>query len=118
MIRIASKQAKKSTFQRHKLGAVIVKGNRVLSTGYNEIRYSRHLQKSNIHAEESAIVKLLKENRLSDLNGSTIYVSRVCPSGRLALSKPCGSCRGLIQSVGISKVVYTTDTGETEEYQC
>jgi deoxycytidylate deaminase len=118
MIRIASKQARKSTFERHKLGAVIVKGNRVLSTGYNEIRWSSKLRKSNIHAEEAAIVKLLKENRLEDLNGSSIYISRVCPSGRLGLSRPCCDCTRLILSVGISKVVYTTDQGTTEEYRC
>jgi|SRR6266850_6942409 len=116
MIRIASKQARKSPFVRHRLGAVIVKGNRVLSSGYNEIRYDSWLKKSNRHAEEAAIVRLLKENRLSDLNGSTIYVSRVCPSGRLGLAKPCKSCDQLIRSVGISQVVYSTDFEGTEKY--
>jgi deoxycytidylate deaminase len=117
VIRLASKQAKKSTFERYRLGAVIVKGNRVLATGYNEIRYSKRLRKSNIHAEEAAILKLLKENRLQDLNGSAIYVSRVCPSGRTAMAKPCKTCAELIRSVGLDKVIYTTDSGTTEEYQ-
>jgi deoxycytidylate deaminase len=118
MIRIASKQARKSTFERNKLGAVIVKGNRVLSTGYNEIRWSSKLRKSSIHAEEAAIVKLLKENRLEDLADASIYISRVCPSGRTGLAKPCHSCEALIKSVGLCKVVYTTDQGTTEEYRC
>lgn len=116
MLRIASKQANKSTFARHKLGAVIVKGNRVLSSGYNEIRYDSWLKKSNRHAEEAAIVRLLKENRLNDLNGATIFVSRVCPSGRLGLAKPCKSCDELIRSVGITEVVYSTNFGGTEKY--
>jgi deoxycytidylate deaminase len=110
MIRIASKQAKKST-HRYRLGAVIVKGGRVLSTGYNEIRYSKELQKGSIHAEEAAILKLLKAKRLSDLAGSDLYVSRICASGRLGLSRPCSKCMGLIQSVGISKVFYSNDEG-------
>lgn len=117
MIRIASRQAGKSSFNRHKLGAVIVKGDRVMSTGYNSIRYSKELRKSNIHAEEAAILKLLKAKRLGDLNGSTIYVSRICPSGRLGLSKPCKDCHSLIQSVGIREVCYSTNQGTILSYK-
>ncbi len=117
MIRIASKQALNSKFHRHHLGAVIVRGNRVLSTGYNEIRYSKELRKSNIHAEESAIVKLLKARRQNELVGADIYVSRVCPSGRSGLAAPCASCNALIRSVGINRVFYTTDTDTVEEYK-
>lgn len=113
MIRLASKQAKQST-HRHRLGAVIVKGNRVLSSGHNEIRYTKELRKGNVHAEEAAILKLLKAKRLADLAGSDIYVSRVCPSGRLGLSRPCSRCMALIRSVGIDQIHYTTDAQTTE----
>lgn len=109
--RIAEKQAKKSPFNRHKLGAVIVKGNRVLSTGYNEIRFSKYTGTNTVHAEESAIIKLLKARRLHDLVGSTLYVTRFTPGGAIALSKPCERCIRLIRSVGISTVLHTTDEG-------
>jgi deoxycytidylate deaminase len=118
MIRIASKQAKKSTFERYKLGAVIVKKGRVMSVGYNEIRYNSELRKSNIHAEEAAIMKLLRTKRLEDLAGSTIYVSRIRANGSTGLAKPCGNCDALIKSVGIRAVVYTTSEGTTETYKC
>lgn len=114
MIRLASRLAKQSPFERHKLGAVIVKGNRVLSTGYNEIRYTKELRKGTLHAEEAAILKLLKAKRLADLHNATMYVSRVCPSGRTGLSAPCSGCMDLIRSVGISQVVYTNNDGTTE----
>jgi deoxycytidylate deaminase len=112
MIRIASRQAEKST-HRYKLGAVIVKGGRVLSTGYNEIRYSKELQKGSIHAEEAAILKLLKAKRLSDLAGADLYVSRISHGGYSRLSCPCAGCMALIRAVLIKKVIYTTDDGGT-----
>lgn len=113
MIRLASRQASNST-HRHRLGAVIVKGNRVLSSGHNEIRYSKELRKGTVHAEEAAILKLLKARRLADLAGSEIYVSRICNSGRLGLARPCLSCMALIRSVGIDTIHYTTNEGTVE----
>lgn len=118
MIRIASKAAAKSPFERHRLGAVIVKGGRVLSTGFNEVRYTKELRNSTLHAEEAAILKLLKSKRLKDLAGAELFVSRVCPSGRLGLSKPCSRCTHLIQSVGVAKVHYSTNEGTVETYYC
>ena len=56
-------------------------------------------------------MKLLKKNKLQDLIGSTIYVSRILKSGKSGLAKPCMECMCLIKSVGIKKIVYTTDSG-------
>jgi deoxycytidylate deaminase len=111
VIRIASREARKSPFQRHKLGAVIVKGGRVLSTGYNEVRYTRELRNATLHAEEAAILKLLKAKRLADLAGAELFVSRVKPSGNTGLSRCCDRCLSLIRSVGIDTVHYTNDDG-------
>lgn len=113
--RIASKQAMKSPHTQHKLGAVIVKGNRILSTGYNEIRYSHIIRTPTLHAEASAILKLLRENRMGDLAGSSIYVTRFTRGGRVGMALPCPHCMDLIRSVGITRVCYTTDDGGTEQ---
>jgi deoxycytidylate deaminase len=98
-------------FTQHRVGAVIVKGNRVLSTGYNELTYSKFIGKPSVHAEERAVVKLLKEHRLSDLAGSTIYVSRFTKSGKLGVSRPCCRCSDLLRSVGVVRAFYTEDGG-------
>jgi len=105
--RIASKEAKKSKHKQHRLGAVIVKGGRILSTGFNEIRPSSLLKTNTLHAEASAILKLLKKNKFSDLAGSTMYVTRFTRGGNVGLSKPCQHCTDLIRSVGISCVNYS-----------
>lgn len=114
MFRIASKQSSKATGVKHKLGAVIVKGGRVLSTGHNEIRFSKYIRFSTVHAEESAILKLLSRRAQSSLMGADLYVSRTTPGGRSGLARPCSRCMELIKAVGIRQVHYTTDNGNTE----
>lgn len=114
MMHIAHKHAKASTFWKHKLGAVVVKGNRILSTGSNELRYTKELREPTLHAEAAAILKMLKSHRQHDLAGADLYVSRICPSGRVGLAKPCSNCMALIRSVGIKEVHYTTNSQTTE----
>jgi deoxycytidylate deaminase len=114
-IRIANKQADRSTYI-YRLGAVITKGQRVLSTGYNQLAYCP-LNKFKVskHAEMDAILKLMrKPNGLSSLAGSTLYVSRLTKRGT-GLARPCSKCWDLMLAVGISKVIYTTSTGTITE---
>ena len=110
-IRMAAKVAKQSTFKRHRLGAVVVKGHRILSTGYNEVRYSKLIGKHTLHAEASAVIKLLKGGHQNDLVGSTMYVTRFTRGGAVGMAKPCVECHNLIQSVGINRVVYSNEEG-------
>ncbi len=113
--RIASKAAELSPFHQHRVGAVVTKGERILSTGYNELRYTRELQKLSVHAEEAAILKLLKSRRQSSLVGADLYVTRFTPGGRIGLAKPCDMCQALIQAVGIRRVFFTTNGGGCEQ---
>lgn len=108
---MAEKIALLSPFVQHRLGAVVVKGGRVLSTGYNEVRYTKELGNPTLHAEQAAILKLLKQRRLTDLVGATLYVTRFTRGGRIGCSRPCGDCEALIRSVGIKEIFYTTDVG-------
>lgn len=114
-IRRALIEAKKSTFLPHRVGAVIAKGHRILSTGFNSRQSSGRLGTSTRHAEASAILKLLKERRLNDLVGAAVYITRFKRSGIVGMAKPCPSCAELIRSVGISTIVYTGETGESVE---
>lgn len=115
MIRIATKEAAKSEFY-YRLGAVITKGKRILASGYNAIQYCKlNNIKHSRHAEMHAISQLLrKEKGLSSLAGSTIYVSRITPTGKTVLARPCAKCMSLIISVGIREIIYTTDNQSTE----
>jgi len=106
--KIAIKEAYKSTFK-HRMGAVICKSGRVLSTGYNMVGHKSSIREfASIHAEEMAIMKLLnKPNGLQLLCGATIYVTRIMKNSTCGLAKPCPKCQDLINSVGIKKVIHT-----------
>lgn len=114
MIRLAKKEASKSTYS-YRLGAVITKGHRVLATGYNQISYCPlNSFKNSRHAEMHAILKLLKRpNGLSLLAGASLYITRLNNQGKTAMAKPCKKCMELIISVGIKDIFYTT--GESVE---
>lgn len=107
--RIAEKQALKSKYLKHRVGAVIVKGDRILSTGYNQIRPSKLIGVNTLHAEAAAVLQLLKERRFSDLAGSTIYVTRFTRGGNIGLARPCDRCSNLLSSVGVDRAVFSID---------
>lgn len=71
----------------YQLGCVIVRGGQVISAEPNYIMN---------HAEERAI------RPHHDYSGATLYVVR--RGG--GISKPCKVCRAIIESSGISKIVY------------
>lgn len=110
MKRLAKKASKRSKLK-FKLGAAIMKGNRVLA-------YSENLGKTcpefgsgpfkSLHAEAAVIKKCVRSG--IDLKGSTIIVYR--KNGRN--SKPCDCCQTLIEAVGIKKVIYS-DNGDMKE---
>lgn len=108
-LRKSFKVAEKSTY-RARMGAVILKGGRVISTGFNELRYSKHNTREwgSVHAEEAAIVKVIRRHGgLAKLAGATMYITRIKKDGTTGLAKPCELCQELIDSVGIKKVFYT-----------
>ena len=108
-LRSAQIQAKKSKHKQHRVGAVVVKGGRILSYGHNQIRPSKELKTETIHAEEAAILQAIKVSGIQSLAGSKIYVTRYTKGNKVGLAKPCARCMGLISSVGIRSVNYTTD---------
>lgn len=114
-LEIANVVKKRSTCLRRQVGAVIVKENRILTTGYNGVPPKiEHCstkgclrQKLNIpsgekhelcralHAEQNAIIQAAK-NGVS-IEGATIYVTH----------QPCIICTKLIMASGIKRVVYS-----------
>ncbi|QGH76478.1 deoxycytidylate deaminase [Streptomyces phage Daubenski] len=90
-------------------GAVIVRGGRVLSLGWNTLKNDptnvsdEHIARyCSVHAERMAIARCKKAA------GATIYIARN-KAGVPRHSKPCDACDRAIKMAGISRVVYTTD---------
>lgn len=106
---IAKRLAHKSDHHTHKLGAVVVRGNKIIGVGFNKMKTSpksNHPFKS-IHAELDAILSSHPDR----LNGSDIYIYRQTSSGELAMAKPCLYCQDLIRAAGIRRAYYTRKGG-------
>ena len=107
-INIANQVSTLSHCERKKVGCVIVKGNNILSMGYNgtptgmdnkcEETYSKSKDVFTcwyvLHAESNAIAKVA--NSTNDCYGSTLYTTM----------SPCRECAKLIIQAGIKRVVY------------
>ncbi|NIA23112.1 MAG: cytidine deaminase [Proteobacteria bacterium] len=105
----------RSTCLRRKVGAVIVKNKRILTTGYNGppegfkhcdelggcIRDRLHIPSGQrqelsraVHAEQNAIVQAAKMG--ISIDGGTIYVT----------NHPCVICTKMLINAGIKRIVY------------
>lgn len=101
-IEIAKLTSKRSICPRKKVGAVLVKGNRIIATGYNGVLPKEdHLKAQNpdgssatIHAEANLIAFCAKEG--IPTNGTTLYTTL----------SPCQKCAELIIQAGIKEVNY------------
>ena len=111
-------------------GSVLISGNRIISSGYNQSRskYGNRCT-SCIHAEvdcihnfvknvcrESFTGKIKSEKWRRVLNKATIYVVRVPRVNNsleyLNYSKPCSECYKIIKGYGIKNIVYSDADNE------
>lgn len=75
------------------IGAVIVKDNRVISSGFNQVIIKN---KSTLHAEIIAINEACEALHSHNLSGCDIYVTL----------EPCVMCMGAIINSKISRLIY------------
>ena len=100
------------------LCAVIVRGGKILSVGYNNRHGSAMQEYYRVdefcvtqHAEVDAV---LGARRKIDLTGAKIYIARTLLDDtenkpRLGLALPCEMCRAVLFAYGISRAIYTID---------
>jgi dCMP deaminase len=120
---IADAVLKRSTCLRRKYGAVLVKNDEIISTGYNgsprgeanccDVGYCERESKGvakgeryelccAIHAEDNSITSAGRDRA----NGATLYiVGREAASGEYANPCPCKMCRRKIVNAGVKRVV-------------
>lgn len=131
-IEIAKVVSSRSTCLRRKYGAVIVKDNVIISTGYNGAprgdnncidsgvceRQARNVPAGEryelcvaVHAEQNAIVNGPPE-RMKD---STIYIAGFEEDSTTANGHPCLLCRRMIKNAQIAQVIYMRKDGSLEK---
>ena len=99
--------AKSSAKKKH--GAVIVRGGRVLGTGFNKNKnHPNQISPEHIrmHASRHAEIEAIRDAGWNVRN-AVLYVARVNNQGIDRDSQPCLSCSAVINEVGIKKIVYT-----------
>ncbi len=127
-IEIAKVVSSRSTCLRRRYGAVIVKDNVIISTGYNgaprgslncvDTRRCRRKELNvpageryelceAVHAEQNAIINGSPE-RMKD---STIYIAGFEEDCSAAEGRPCLLCKRMIRNARIQQVVYLSKDG-------
>lgn len=122
-LKIAEQVLERSTCLRRKYGAVIVKNDEIISTGYNgaprgecnciEIgtcqRNELNVPKGEryeickaVHAEQNAIISASRQEMI----GSTIYIAGLdVETGDNANPTPCLICRRMLVNAGVAKCI-------------
>lgn len=107
--RLAKKAATFGQHKQHRIGAVLIKKNRVIATGFNKSK--THPRSPNfykvLHAETDCILGVDEEI----LENSEIYVYRQTRNSTLGTAKPCSYCEWLLRLKKVKKVHYTTEEG-------
>ncbi|WP_372412171.1 hypothetical protein [Streptomyces luteireticuli] len=103
---IALKEAARSEC-RFRVGAVLVKGGRVLGRSCNRRRNCSRtdFRHATFHAEEMLM------RSTAARRGAVVYVARLNKAGAPLLARPCPRCQRLLVSRGIALAHYTTDAG-------
>ena len=129
-LEIAKSVAQRSPCIRRKYGAVIVKNDAIISTGYNgpargvincfEVGCIKDLKNlphgsayedcPGVHAEENAVVNAARNG--SNVLGGTLYIAGIDKEGNLVEAIPCSRCKRILINAGIEKVVIRKENGE------
>lgn len=120
-LNIALAVSKRSTCLKRRYGAVIVKNDEIIATGYNgsprgevnccDLGYCKRLHVPHnsgnyanchaVHAEQNAMLSA----RRRDMLGATLYLAGEDENGRIANAEPCPICERMIRNAGIARVV-------------
>lgn len=119
---IAEQVAVRSTCIRRQYGAIIVKDDRIISTGYNgsargeencndvgscwrEVHHIPHGQQYEkcraVHAEANAIIN----GNPTDMIGATLFLAGFENGKPLEQAEPCEMCKRMIQNARIKEVI-------------
>ncbi len=134
-LNIAKAVSARSTCIRRRFGAVIVKDDVIVSTGYNgpargvvncqEVgclknqlnipAYTGYDYCIAVHAEENAIINAARHG--AEVKGGTLYLyGETVEDGKITEADPCKRCRRAIINAGIIRVVTRRSETEIKEF--
>jgi len=110
----AAKKLALSNGQEYHVGAILLRGRRVIKIGVNSFkthpRFKRRYPDGSCAAHMHAEMSVLRYAQ----PGDEIQVIRWRKDGSKGMAKPCKYCQEFITHAGISRVSYTNDKGKWE----
>lgn len=131
-LNIAREVCQRSTCLRRRFGAVILKNDQIISTGYvgaprgapncidigkcpreeaNIPAGERYELCRSVHAEANAIINAARAG-VSVIGGTMYLYGENVKDGKIAEAKPCKMCKRMIINAGIEEVVVKTPGGK------
>lgn len=133
-LNIAKAVSQRSTCIRRQYGAVIVKNDEIIATGYNgsargevnccdvgtcwreenNIPHGQQYEKCvAVHAEQNALISAPRDK----LIGSTIYIYGE-ENGETIRARPCEICNRMLINAGVTKMVFSEPESKTKTFCC
>jgi len=134
-LEIAKQVSLRSPCLRRKYGAIVIKDDTILTTGYNGpvrkgincfevgcLKNKLNLPHGSayedcpaVHAEENAIINAAR-NGVSVLGG-ILYITGLDDQNNLIEATPCDRCKRVIINAGIKKVIIRKSDGKTKDIE-
>jgi deoxycytidylate deaminase len=114
---VAQKMLKTSQHPKYRMSCLIVKGGNLISVGINKDSapkrfYKKHRPEMKLHSEVDAILGLDK----SVTKNSTAYVAGCTAAGSDMISRPCDTCKSVLDYMKVKRIVYL-DMKEIKEWK-
>lgn len=103
----ALKEAEKSKLSEWRIGAVIVRGGKIIGRGHNKfsgkigpIEKKYRMKLWSLHAEMDAILDA------GNVEGATLFIAGIKENGNKVCCKPCKDCLKIIKQLPFKDVFY------------
>ena len=132
---IAKQVSERGTCFRRKIGAIIVRGDQIISTGYvgaprktkdcfehgfclrNKLNIppgQRYELCRSVHAEQNAIINAARAG--VSVLGGTIYIWACNPDGSIVRAFPCFICKKMIINAGLEWVICSIEDNKVRRF--
>lgn len=112
---LAQKMLKINNHPKYKMISLVIRGGRLISVGTNKESAPKRFIKAHreglkLHAEVDSLIGVDK----STTKNATLYIIGETLAGNKMTTKPCSTCLGFIEKMGLRRIVYQ-DKGKLVE---
>lgn len=109
----AIKAASLSDLYKLRVGAALLRGNRLINIGWNT---KKTHPSCNTDLSQHAEFNVFRGLRRELIIGCDLYVARISRTSTVKLAKPCEDCQEFLNSLPLNKIFFTNDQGKLERF--